>query len=133
MIKATTKYILIYEKLNEHENLPTLYVAKASALLNIVEIDDAEKILKTIDCSQNIGAQIEVNRLLGRIGELKQDHTSIDTHPKKTNPFDFSSLLKHNFDTLGESGDMIKGLLEQAGGMFTLKRLYRLESKWLKN
>ena len=112
VIMFADKYIPFYESMNEMENLPTLYCAKANALLNLNQIDDAEEILKNIDSSLNPGARIEINRLLGNIAKLKDKITSIDSTKASQQKLDLADLLKDTLGSFGEDGGQIQSLLE---------------------
>jgi len=111
VINFLNEYISFYESLGEIENLPTLYCAKANALLNLNQIDTAEAVLRAIDSTRNPGAKIEINRLLNKIAQLKGDITHISSPGPAQQSINLAEVLKDALGNFGKDGEQIQSVL----------------------
>ena len=110
VITFSNEYIPFYESLEEMENLPTLYCAKANALLNLNQIDAAEMILRTIDSTSNPGAKIEINRLLNKIAQLKDNIANIEPSGTVQQNIDLAGILKDALGSFGKKGEQLQSV-----------------------
>jgi hypothetical protein len=77
VIEATDRYIPIYEKLGEHQNLPTLKLLRIEALVNLKRIDDAFEGLQDRSIFDDPVARIEAERLKGVVDRLRAGVTEL--------------------------------------------------------
>ena len=123
VLQFAEKYIPFYETLNEKENLPTLYCAKANALLNLNQVDEAEAVLKNIDSSRNPGAKIEINRLLKKITVIKGKITDVEQPSLPQQNSNLADLIKDAFGNLGKDGKKIQEFIEKKIDSEKIKQL----------
>jgi hypothetical protein len=65
VLAAAKGYIELYERLGEHENLPTLKVLRIEALVNLKRLDDADEALRDEALLRHPIVGIEATRLKG--------------------------------------------------------------------
>ena len=72
VLDFSKEYIPKYETMSEQDgNVISLKLAKIQALLNLNEIDEAEKMLEDPKLLGNFATDIEVNRLKGKLEQMK--------------------------------------------------------------
>ncbi|GKQ50071.1 CHAT domain-containing protein [Bradyrhizobium sp. Ce-3] len=73
VLRATARYIDLYTQLNDRDNLPSLKVRRANALLNLKRVDEAELILRDASLNEHMGAR----RLREQIAAIKVDVVTV--------------------------------------------------------
>ncbi len=119
VLEATQHYIQLYEKLEEHDNLPSLKVLRIEALFNLQRIDEAEAELQDQSLFQDPIAGIEANRLKGWVEQYRADPTTLKSQAKNaTEPPSAQSLLDAIKTAIGlsfesEAGQALKQQVDQ--------------------
>ena len=124
VVNFTGEWIPFYtDTVPENENISSLYVGLAYALLNLYKIDEAEVILKNNDINWNFAANIERNRLLNQIIALKADVTSMKPAEKNDIGGVISDALKN---ILGDQDNvdiasLLSAKIKEQGGFGEIK------------
>ncbi|MDJ0728081.1 MAG: CHAT domain-containing protein [Prochloraceae cyanobacterium] len=116
VIKKADQYIEFLEKLEETEGLTSLKVLKIEALINLKEIDEAEKELQDDSLFENPISGIEAERLKGWIDQFKIDATTLRSQakhsPEPPSPKSLLDIMKAAID-LGFEGEAGRSLKQQ--------------------
>ena len=98
VLDATEDYIKRYEALGETENLPSLAVLRAEALVNLKRLDDAREMLQDAALLQHPIAGIEARRLKAQVERLMADATGLpssrDPEQKVPSAQDLLAMMK---------------------------------------
>ena len=107
VLSFTDEWIPFYtDQVAEAENISSLYIARANALLNLNQIDAAEAIVQNKTIPWNYATDIERNRLDNKIAQWKGRITAVQApETKKGNEAIATALGK-----LNESSNSIPGL-----------------------
>jgi len=116
-LKFANDYLGIPEYSLDKENYPSLVTAKANALLNLNRIDECKSTLENLDCSCNLGAKIEKDRLLFRVNSLMASATSVTRQESnmslRNSLLDaFATTNSHVFDDNPEMFEGLKNVIE---------------------
>ncbi len=94
LVAEGKRYIALYDRLGEHQNLPTIRVLRIEALVNLRRIDDAAKELENKSLFADPIAGIEARRLKGWVDMYRKDPTGLRTDgPQAPEPPDAESLV----------------------------------------
>jgi len=114
VLDATDRYIRLYERLGEQENLPSLKVLRIEALVNLKRLDDADAELQNEALLRHPIVGIEARRLKGWVDRYRGDPTSLKSErepaPKPPSPQDLLDTLKTaiGLGFEGEAGEELK-------------------------
>jgi CHAT domain-containing protein len=114
VLEATDRYIQFYEKLGEHENLPSLKVLRIEALVNLKQLDDADAALREEALLQHPIVGIEAKRLKGWVDRYRSDPTLLKSEqtpaPPPPSSQDLLDILKTaiGLSFEGEAGEKLK-------------------------
>lgn len=116
VVNSAERYLKLPGYVTEKENYPSLVIAKANALLNLNRIDECGALLRNLDCSYNLGAEIEKGRLLQRIDSLTVSATATESSAKprslRNSLLDaFSTTRSNLFDSNHGVMDALKSVL----------------------
>lgn len=118
VLEFTGQYLSYYESIQEHQNLPSLKVAKATALINLNRIDEAGEVLADPSIEGNFAADIEVKRLREKIRALKENITRTASQSQKPQDAvtggDLLNTLKKALGTFTDDPERLKALLSAA-------------------
>lgn len=111
VVQFCNQYIPYYEDMGEYENLPTLILAKANALLNLNKIDEADHEIVQFEnnwLKKNLGADIGFHGLKEKIKNMKASHVAVKSESRHTGHVDPENnvfdLLRSRFgELLGDS------------------------------
>ena len=119
VLKATEGYIPFYEKLGEHENLPSLKVLRIEALVNLKRFDDADAALREEALLQHPIVGIEAKRLKGWVDRYRSDPTLLKSEQTPARPpassqdlLDVQKMVD-GLGAVGETGEKMKNLISQ--------------------
>ena len=119
VLEATERYINLYERLDEHENLPSLKVLRIEALVNLRRIDEAAEELQDESLLQHPIAGIEAGRLKGWVDRYRADPTSLrsqqDPAPQAPTSQEMLDIMKSaiGIGFEGEKGEELRKQLDR--------------------
>ena len=119
VLDATDEYIPLYDRLGEHENLPSLKVMRIEALVNLKRLDDADGELQDEALLRHPIAGIEARRLKGLVDRYRRDPTAINSEREKAPESPTSQDLLNVMRTAvglafeGETGEKIRNRVNQ--------------------
>ena len=118
VIAAGEHYIAFYEKLGEHQNLPSMRVLCIEALVNLRRIDEAAAALQDASLLEDPIAGIEARRLKGWVDMYSEDTTALQSDsPRTSEPPSGASLANamraaSDFDLDGPTGDAMRRVFD---------------------
>jgi hypothetical protein len=126
VLAAAKSYIEFYEKLGEHENLPTLKVLRIEALVNLKRLDDADEALRDEALLRHPIVGMEAERLKGRVDQYRADPTKLKSEwqpaPASLSSQDLLKVMKTAIG-LGFSGEAGETLRKQVDELDPSNRL----------
>jgi CHAT domain-containing protein len=126
VIAASDHYIAFYDKLEEHQNLPSMRVLRIEALVNMRRIDDAASELDDPSLFEDPIAGIEARRLRGWVNLYREDSKALHSDsPRAPEPPNAESLISAMKTALnvGFEGAMGEKMRQLIDGLDTSNRI----------